>query len=180
MKKNKVIKISLIILSFTITLLANEKIFFMPYDKDKALSNLTKSIELAKNSIDIAIYSFTHKKISKKLKDASKRGVKIRIIFDEELNNEQNKYSKLPNLAKIKNINCKLIKGKYQKNRDYFGKMHNKFAIIDEKKVIFGSANFSNSAFSLNYEILYIKDDLTLAKKFKTYFDTIYSKATFY
>lgn len=166
-------KLLMIMLLFD-TLLA-EQIFFMPYDKRDALKTMKNQIDRAENSIDIAIYSFTHKELVKRLKSASKRGVRVKIIFDKKQNSPKNRYSKLPNLAKIKNIECRLLDGlRYKNGEKSFGKMHNKFMIIDNQIVIFGSANFSHTAFSKSYEILYIKKSYQLAKKFKNYFDRIY------
>jgi phosphatidylserine/phosphatidylglycerophosphate/cardiolipin synthase-like enzyme len=83
-------------------------------------------------------------------------------------------------LAKIKNITVYYINGLKSKNRKYNGKMHMKMAIIDNKLIYFGSANWSKSAFSVNYEILYNTNNLAVIKKGLDYFDFIKQKATLY
>ncbi|WP_197972075.1 phospholipase D-like domain-containing protein [Nitrosophilus labii] len=165
-------------LFFSLFLWADE-IYILPYEAKPALDTLLKSIDLSKNQIDIAIYSFTNRKIAKHLKKAAKRGVKIRIIFDKE-SNLYNKRSQLRYLAKYKNIKTYIISGKPFKKNDSYGKMHMKLMIIDNKRVILGSANYSYSAFGKNYEILYIKDDYKIAKKCEKYFERIKSKAQEY
>jgi phosphatidylserine/phosphatidylglycerophosphate/cardiolipin synthase-like enzyme len=180
MKKNFLIRfIVIFVLSFNLNLLAYE-LFFMPQDGKDALKTLLKSIDLSTKSIDIAIYSFTHKDIAKRLQNASKRGVKVTILFDEESNNDKNENSQIGYLAKIKNIDVRVIKGRASKNNRYFGKMHNKFMIVDDKKVLFGSINWSYSGFNKNYENLYIEEDYQLAKKFKSYFDKMYKESNSY
>ncbi|WP_281951494.1 phospholipase D-like domain-containing protein [Nitrosophilus kaiyonis] len=168
----------LLIFVLAITLFG-KNLYFMPYESKKALNHLLKSIDLAKNKIDILIFSFTNEVIAKRLKNAAKRGVKIRIIFDEKTN-LKDRYSQIGYLAKYKNIYLYYIKGKPYKDKNSFGKMHIKLMIIDNKKIVLGSANYSYSAFYKNYEILYFDDDLRLAKKSEIYFDRILKEAEEY
>jgi phosphatidylserine/phosphatidylglycerophosphate/cardiolipin synthase-like enzyme len=150
--------------TFYIFAISSSKVYFMPQDSNYALSDLVKSIKKSKSNIKGAIYSFTHKKIAKAFKKAAQNGSKITIIFDEESNIHYHR-SKLRNLAIFKNINTRVLKGDRAK-RGYYGKMHLKFVIIDDKVVFFGSANWSNSAFGLNHEVLYKSNDKKLVNKF--------------
>ncbi len=159
---------------------SKEQFFLLPKEKEKALTSLCKKIDLAASSIHISIYSFTHKKIAKKLKNAAKRGVKIEIIFDEKSTKSKQGKSMLPFLAKYKNITVYRLKGKLAKNRKYHGIMHMKMAVIDNKTVIFGSANWTYSAFSNNYELLYITRNYAIAKKFEKYFKDLKQSSTLY
>ncbi len=169
-------KILVILISFY---LLGGEIFFMPFEKRDALNKFLKSIDNAKAKIDIAIYSFTNKTIAKRLKNAAKRGVKIRIIFDEETN-LKNPHSQIGYLSKYKNIETFILKGKPFKFNG-FGKMHIKLAIIDNKKIILGSANYSFSAFSKNYETIYFIDkDFRIAKKSTKFFELMLKKAQKY
>jgi len=159
---------------------SKEQFFLLPKEKDFALKSIYKKIDLAKSTIHISIYSFTHKKIAKRLRNAAKRGVKIEIIFDEKSTKSQQGKSMLPYLAKYKNITVYKLKGKLSKNRRYHGIMHMKMAVIDKKTVIFGSANWTYSAFSNNYELLYITQDYAIAKKFNNYFKRLKKISTLY
>ncbi len=158
----------------------NEQFFMLPKEKEPALEMLYKKIDIAKSTIHISIYSFTHKKIAKKLKNAAKRGVKIEIIFDEKSTKSQQQKSMLPYLAKYKNITVYRLKGKLSRNKRYHGIMHMKMAVIDNKTVIFGSANWTYSAFSNNYELLYVTKNYAIAKKFNRYFKQLKKRATLY
>ncbi len=159
---------------------SKEKFFLLPKEKELALSALYKKIDTAATSIHISIYSFTHKKIAKKLRNAARRGVKIEIIFDKKSTKSQQGRSMLPYLAKYKNITVYRLNGKLAKNRKYHGIMHMKMAVIDNKTVIFGSANWTYSAFSNNYELLYIKQSYAIAKKFEKYFIRLKKSASLY
>ncbi len=171
----------LIMIAFSSPLSAKkEQFFILPQDKDQALNQMLKKIDLAKSTIHISIYSFTHKKIAKRLKNAAKRGVKIEIIFDEKSTKSQQGKSMLPYLAKYKHITVYKLQGKLSKNKRYHGIMHMKMAVIDHKTIIFGSANWTYSAFSNNYELLYITQDYAIAKKFEKYFQILKKRAKRY
>ncbi len=159
---------------------SKEKFFLLPKEKKAALESIFKRIDLAKSTIHISIYNFTHKKIAKKLKNAAKRGVKIEIIFDEKSVRKKQGKSMLYYLAKYKNITVYKLKGKLANSKKYHGIMHMKMAVIDNKTVIFGSANWTYSAFSNNYELLYVNQNYAIAKKFEKYFGILKKKATRY
>lgn len=159
---------------------ANNKLFLLPQENEKALQSILDNFDLAKNSIKISIYNFTHKQIAKRLKKAAKRGVKVEIIFDEGSSIQQKEKSMLYYLAKYKNITVYQLKGKPSKRSRYDGIMHMKTAVIDNKVIIFGSANWSYSAFSKNYELLYVTKNYALAKKFLKFFDTMKQQSKLY
>ncbi len=179
-KKLHLIKIILILFTFSLPLSAlnKENFFLLPKERENALSEIIKHIDLAKKNINIAIYSFTNKVISKKIKNAAARGVKIEIIFDDRSTRKKGNKSTIYYLAKYKNIKTYRLKGKLSKNKKYNGIMHMKVAIIDNKYTIYGSANWSNSAFSINYEILSIRKNYAIAKKFNRYFQELKKIAT--
>ncbi len=179
-KKRYSILITALFLLFHINLSAKDNLFLLPQENDQALKAIFKNFDHAKISIKIAMYNFTHKKIAKKLKNIAKKGVKIEIIFDKSSSELKKDKSMLGYLAKYKNITIYQLKGKLSKNRKYYGKMHIKAAIIDNKIVIFGSANWSKSAFSNNYELVYILKDYAIAKKMSSYFEKMKKEATIY
>jgi len=155
-----------------ISLEARENIYFLPQDGKKAENKIVNLFSHAHQNIKIAIYTFTNKKFYKALKSAARKGVKITIIADYELNKNQFHHSVIPQLKKLRNIKVKLIRGKG--NGKYKGIMHMKLFIVDDIVVGFGSANYTYSAFYNNYEILYINDDWTFTRKFIKIFNELY------
>jgi len=145
-------------------------LYLLPQQSDAALSEILKSIDHSKKSIKITIYNFTHKKIAKRLKAAAKRGVHIEIIFDAKSASEQKRRSMLYYLAKYRNISVYRLRGGYIKRAHRYAIMHLKGALFDRKKLIFGSANWTYSAFGKNYEMLYSLEDYGMAKQFEKYF----------
>lgn len=109
---------------------------------------LLKEINSAQTSIDFAIYGYTKiPQLQQALLNAQQRNVKIRFVYDSDEKNE-NIYPDTIYLSKTFTTN----------NHDTNSKlMHNKFFIFDNKKVITGSANISNtdmSGFNSNVVIL--------------------------
>lgn len=110
--------------------------------------SLVNEINSAQSSIDFAIYGYTKiPAIQNALLNAQKKGVKIRFIYDLDDKNT-NIY---PDTLYLSNI--------FKNNRtdSFKGIMHDKFFIFDNKIVLTGSANISNtdmSGFNSNAIIL--------------------------
>ncbi|RUM44695.1 MAG: nuclease NucT [Hydrogenimonas sp.] len=156
---------------------ATNTLYILPNSAKPALKALLKSIDHARFRIDGAIYSFTHKEIAKHLAAAAKRGVKIRIIADYS-SNAFNRRSQIGYLAKYQNIETWLLKGKpYKKSHRDHALMHMKVMVIDNRRIIFGSANWTYSAFGKNYEILSIVDDYAKAKLLERGFERMLNDA---
>jgi len=166
----------LIIIVFSLFLFAKE-VYFLPKEGYKAQKELCYLITHAHKSIKIVMYAFTNTKIAKALKIASKHNIKIDIISDKEEANY--KRSVIKNLATIKHINIFLLHGKAYKSGG-FGKLHAKIAIIDNKYLITGSANYTYSAFFKNYEYIIIHKDKDLINKFNNFFYELKTKSTPY
>ena len=167
---------SLIIILLSVFLFAKD-VYFLPKEGYEAQKKLCYLFTHAHKSIKIAIYAFTNKTIAKSLKIASKKNIKIEIIADKK--EAEYKRSVIKNLALIKNINIFLLHGKPYKKRGY-GKLHAKIAIIDNKYLITGSANYTYSAFFKNYEYIIIHKDKNLINKFDNFIYELKQKATPY
>ncbi|WP_120950866.1 phospholipase D-like domain-containing protein [Helicobacter sp. L8] len=153
---------------------ATPTLYMLPYEQTEALNSLIAGINAAKNTINIAIYSFTHQKIAKALKDAAARGVKIHIIYDYA-SNAHGKHSTIAYLSKYQGIDTCLLQGTPAKVARHFqtvhkGIMHQKLALIDDKWIFLGSANWSKNAFENSYELLLKDDDSSLIQKAQSYY----------
>ena len=157
-----------------ISFLFASEIYFTPMQGKKAENRLFYTLSHAHKNIKIIIYSFTNKRIAKALKIASTKNVKITIIADEK--EAKYKRSVIMNLAAIKNINILLLHGIPYKHKGY-GKLHAKVAIIDNKILITGSANYTYSAFYKNYEYIIFQKDKSLIYKFNKFFNYLKSIA---
>ena len=97
------------------------------------------------------MYNFKYKKFVKALKNAAKRGVKVKIYYYKK----KVEFNKKIQIIKIKK------------------KLHTKIAIFDKKKVVFGSLNWTKDSFVNNYEVMYITDKKEIVKEFNTFFNSI-------
>ena len=179
-KKFNLFYLIIVFVSLSIHASAKEQFYLLPKDAKPALKAIMSNIDQSQKSIKITIYNFTHKQIAKRLQSAAKRGVKIEIIFDERSAISQKKKSMLYYLAKYKNITVYRLKGKIANSKKYYGIMHLKTALFDHNRILFGSANWSYSAFSKNYELLYITKDYKIAKKFEDYFEEMKNRSTLF
>ncbi len=155
------------------------KIYTLPEEAKPALKEMLHRIDTAKHRIDAAIYSFTHKAIAKRLAKAARRGVKVRILFDRE-SNLGNRRSQIGYLSKFRNIDTYLLDGKRSGRGDRKGLMHMKLMVIDNSYLIFGSANWTYSAFGLNREIVVSVRDYAKAAKIERAFERMLPKAVPY
>jgi phosphatidylserine/phosphatidylglycerophosphate/cardiolipin synthase-like enzyme len=153
------------------------EIYFMPHDGKQAEKRVFDLFSHAKKTIKITIYTFTNKTLTKALKIAAKKGVKIVILADKK--EAKYKYSVIPKLAILKNFNVYLLSGKKYKNGNK-AKMHVKAAIIDNTYLIIGSANYSYSAFYKNYEYIMINTDKFLIAQFNAFFNHLKILSTNY
>ena len=115
---------------------------------------ISTHINQAKESIYVQAYGFTHTEIINSLIEATKRGVKVEIILDSS--NFSTK--KLVLIKELENLGIKIYKAKVS------GIAHNKIMIIDKKKVITGSFNFTESADRRNAENVLVVIDKRLSK----------------
>jgi phosphatidylserine/phosphatidylglycerophosphate/cardiolipin synthase-like enzyme len=140
----------------------------MPHDGKQAEKKLFYLFSHAKKEVKITMYTFTNKVLAKALKIAAKKGVKVIIIADKK--ETKYKYSVIPSLATLRNFHIYLLSGKSYKNGEK-AKMHVKAAIIDNRYLITGSANYSYSAFYKNYEYIMINTDKYLIANFNAFFN---------
>lgn len=164
---------------FFVASLSGDEMFFMPVDAKKAQDRVVKRIEGAKEGIYVGMYSFTNKEIAKALKNASNKGVKIVIVVDEKAGVED-KFSKVGELAKLKNVEAYVAKGVRSPNDKYDGKMHAKIMSVDGESCIFGSVNWSFTGFGVNYEVMYESLDKAIVSRCEAYIKEIASRGRIY
>lgn len=128
--------------------------------------SIVEEINSAKSSIDFAIYGYTKiPAIQNALLNAQKRGVKVRFVYDTDGNNN-NIYPDTTYLTKILTNN----------QSDHLPPiMHDKFFIFDNKYVITGSANISNTDMSgFNSNAIILIDSEKMANIYEQEFEQMY------
>jgi phosphatidylserine/phosphatidylglycerophosphate/cardiolipin synthase-like enzyme len=163
-------KYFLIILISLSSMLKADNLYFTIQDSKNIIKEIKKSISSSKLNIKISSYHLTNKSITKSLKNVSKKGVKVTIIFDQK--NSNKKYSLMRYLAKYKNFNIYIMDLKWS--------LHQNYIIIDNKLLIFGSANLSKSAFLKNLEYIFVSKNKSYIRKFNKNFLWLISHSKLY
>lgn len=132
-------------------------IWFSP--KGNCTQAIVKEIDSAQVSIDYRMYNFTSAPIGDALVRAHNRGLKVRILLDDD--EARKPHSQAAKCAKA-GIPV-YLDGKHAIS-------HNKARIFDGKRVMFGSFNDSKSAEERNSEELVLEDDPQVVKQFQDNF----------
>jgi len=141
--------------------------FFSPKGgiEQQILSRIRGAMEI----IEIAAYAFTNENIAQALIDAIKRGVKVSLVMDRS-QTKGSQASLHDELEKAGTI-IRLISPPG-------GIMHDKFIIVDGKKVEWGSYNYTGRAEDANFENATFVSNTNLAQQYHADFATIYNQAT--
>ena len=108
--------------------------FFFPNEKniDKLVTYLSK----AQRSLSICVFNLTNDRLANAVHDAHKRGVKVRVISDDEC--MENQGSDIKWLAG-QGVPCRV-------DSESQFHMHNKFVVVDDTFLITGSFNWTVQA----------------------------------
>lgn len=119
-----------------------ELYFTNPLDpNDKSVEQaLIRKIDESKTSISMAVFEFDIDEVAQALIRAEKRGVSVRVVYDNEYSDPD------PQIGELKSAGISTVPD----NRGAL--MHNKFFVFDEACVWTGSFNISNNASRKNNE----------------------------
>ena len=122
----------------------------------------------ANATIDVCVAWFTNPILAQKLEEKAKKGVKVRILVNDD--NTNLKY--IPSFDPSLNIELKRIKADKRS-----GIMHQKFCVIDNNDVITGSYNWSTSAeFKNDENIQVVSNNTDNASKYTKEFNRQWDK----
>ncbi len=107
-------------------------------------------VNSAQKSIELEVYVFTNPRVADALIEAHKRGVEVRVIMEERVDSESGKAL----FGRLKEAGV----GTKWANQASFTLTHSKFMVLDGKKVLVGSMNFSGAALLTNREAGIILD----------------------
>lgn len=143
-----------------------------PYfsDRDRIADRLIAAINHTRRSLDIAVYSITQPGIVAAIEAAHRRGVKVRVVGDEE--QARDSYSEVSYL-RSRGVSVRLSKG--FKGRHSL--MHNKFAVFDAQRVETGSFNWTTSANGYNFENAIFISDAEIAARYEKEFQHLWAQA---
>jgi phosphatidylserine/phosphatidylglycerophosphate/cardiolipin synthase-like enzyme len=140
-------------------------VFFSP--DDGVLAGLVPVLESAQDSIYFLAYSFTSNQLGDILRQKAESGLTVEGVMDEEQvsSNQGTEYDPF----RQSRLDVRLD--------GIDGLMHHKVFIVDEKIVVFGSYNFSQSAEERNDENLIIVYNPDIARQFLREFQRVQDQA---
>ena len=165
-------------------------VLFAPHSKrseDHGLQLIAQHLSAAKRSIDLALFVFSAQSLTDVLAQRVQSGVAIRLLADPGFASRS--FSEVLDLlgVALPDRFCKLEKGNRPLAKPLRGvgtprlargdKLHHKFAVIDNRKVITGSFNWSPSAAHQNDETLLVIHSPTLAAHFTHEIDRMWRGA---
>ena len=121
-------------------------------------------LRTCKKTLDIAIFSLTLDSIAEAILEAYQRGIKVRMIADDEC--AKNKGSNVKLIASV-GVPCKTDNAIYH--------MHHKFAVLDESVVIMGSFNWTGQAVKYNQENIFFYEDKNIASQYAQEFERLWN-----
>jgi len=132
---------------------------------DACLGRIIHRLTACRQSADICVFTITDNRISDAIHTAYRRGVKVRIITDND--KAEDLGSDIP---KFIATGIPLVV-----DRTPFH-MHHKFAIFDRARLLNGSYNWTRGAAEQNMENIVDTADPTLVAAFQKEFDAIWKK----
>lgn len=137
---------------------------------DECETMVIKEVSRAKKEVLVAIYSLTRRNINSALVQAVKRDVSVTVKYDTRQAQLEAMQDSLNYLRKH-GVLCIAIK-----MSDERASMHHKFMVIDRKRVLTGSYNYTVPATVLNYENLVVIESDETAAAFAKEFEKIKDK----
>jgi len=125
-------------------------------------------LRTCKKTLDIAIYTLTNERIFAAIEEVYKRGVKVRIITDDEC----------CKMAGSEIARCAAIGIPTKTDDSARANMHHKFAVIDNSVVITGSFNWTNQAVKINQENILFYENKELAAKYTEEYNRLWNLFT--
>ncbi|MFI5350040.1 MAG: phospholipase D-like domain-containing protein [Elusimicrobiota bacterium] len=131
---------------------------------------LVRAVEAARETIDIAMFSFFSKRIGEALLAAKNRGVKVRLVLDKS----QASLSSLDDWFAWHEFEMRVIVGPDDTRDPLYQKMHNKFGVFDGKLVETGSFNYSPNADKNSFENSNWFNLPVIAARYAAFFEMMY------
>lgn len=139
------------------------RVFFSPGNDIK--NEIQYLLDHAQETVDLCIFTITDNQLAGKIKACHNRGVKVRLITDDEKTADSG--SEVFKLQKT-GIGVKIDNSRYH--------MHNKFGVIDNKIAITGSFNWTYTATKHNQENLLATTKHEIVKRYSLEFERLWEE----
>jgi phosphatidylserine/phosphatidylglycerophosphate/cardiolipin synthase-like enzyme len=128
---------------------------------------IANRLESARETMDICLFTITDDRLSNQILDAHRRGVRVRIITDNDKAGDLGS-----DIPRLREAGIPAIE-----DRSPFH-MHHKFALFDHSSLITGSYNWTRGAARDNQENLIVTNDPRLVGSFGSTFERLWKSLT--
>ncbi|MEM7035667.1 MAG: phospholipase D-like domain-containing protein [Bacteroidota bacterium] len=142
---------------------SGSSVYFSP--GDDCLNAILAQIAGARKTLDVCVFTISDDRIKDALINRHRRGVKIRVISDNDKRFDAG--SDVIALAEA-GIEVRIDRTPYH--------MHHKFAVVDGDTVLTGSYNWTRSAATKNEENLLVTEEDVVIKRFRREFRDLWQK----
>ncbi len=129
------------------------------------LESISDLLKQAKQTLDVCVFTITDDRLANDIEQCQNRGVKVRIITDDEKLYDHG--SRIKDLKKA-GIPVKIDHSRYH--------MHHKFGIIDSRIVFTGSFNWTYSASKHNQENLLVTTNHDIVKQYSDQYEVLWGE----
>jgi mitochondrial cardiolipin hydrolase len=137
------------------------RVFFTP--GDACHEAVIACLDTALSSLDICVFTITDDRITGRIRQAANRGVRIRIISDDEKAWDAG--------SDVYLLAATGLQVRVDFSEDH---MHHKFAVVDDRTVITGSFNWTRGSI-YNYENILVSGDLDAVSAYRQEFDRLWN-----
>ncbi|MBL8602760.1 MAG: endonuclease [Myxococcales bacterium] len=132
---------------------------------EACLDMIIACFERVTATADVCVFTITDDRIGSAIARAHRRGVKVRVISDNDKAYDEG--SDIEGLRRL-GIACRVDETEAH--------MHHKFAVFDREILLTGSYNWTRSAARYNEENLIVTEDPRLVADFMTEFESLWAK----
>ena len=135
--------------------------FFSPGDSCR--KKILSLFHAARKSVDICVFTITDNQLTREIIASHSRGLKIRVITDDETSLDLGS-----DIHRIREAGIPVL---FDDDKQH---MHNKFSIFDGKTVCTGSYNWTRKAATHNIENILVAHDPAICKAFTGEFESLW------
>lgn len=119
----------------------------------------------ARTSLDISVFTLSDDRLSRAIVDTHKRGVKVRLITDNDKSLDEG--------SDVEYLAAEGIEVRMDNTPNH---MHHKFAVIDQRILVNGSFNWTRSATEYNQENILVTDEPGLVVAYLHEFESLWEE----
>jgi phosphatidylserine/phosphatidylglycerophosphate/cardiolipin synthase-like enzyme len=131
---------------------------------EMGLELINRELRAARKTLDICVFTITDNRISDTIVEAHRKGVTVRVVTDND-----KQFDDGSDIARLVRSD---VPTRFDPDRDH---MHHKFAIVDGKRLITGSYNWTRGA-TRNHENVTVLSEADLIEQFAHEFNRLWAE----